>query len=490
MIYPMFFTASRGFFAFVLMAFLSACGGGGGGDTTDPALDDSTDSEDIVASSFKLTQIDTAGRKPYEVEMAFNSSGQAVAIWPGVEDGSASLGPPLDGSGECWASPYEPLAGWGAPIKLTATSFCNTGSTRVGASLDENNDAAAVWRALYGNIQAASVINGVSGGVSEFLYDRANFPAISAGRPGGIVAAIAWEGEIADNQSEHQVLNAAYTLGSGWSEMEALPDSANTDVDPVIAVLDDGRRIAVWIERLSSGPSIVKASLWSPGSVWSTPVVVSTATGESGSFKVTLSPGINGRALLVWDEHNPGTDNPKIYSVKASWFNGVVWDTPWVLDPDVLVDFVSIHLLNTRVGTDSLGNALVAWVDIQPLSDPLSPSVKTAKYRDGQWEPAEQIAQNQSFFELAVNAKGDAAIVWVTTEFSTEGRGSRLSSNSQWTDKVTIKSLSLSTSASYQPHVALSPDGEAIIVWSQFDTNLQDVNPIEHTLWSAIGRFE
>ncbi len=237
---------------------------------------------------------------------------------------------------------------------------------------------------------------------------------------------------------------------------------------PKVAMDAQGNAIVVWAQFNGMFSQIYKAEL--RNGVWTYPSDVndniSPDTAEVTDPEVAMDD--NGNAIIVWTQ----SDGFNSQLFKSEYRNGA-----WI-HPDNQQDNISPDNENAyspSVAMDNNGNAIITWSQ----SDSGSPQIFKSEYRNNLWtHPSNlgdnisinnQIASNPS---LAMSDNGEALIVWQqftgvnVALFKSEYR------NGIWTHPISIDDhFTLLGGNAFNPSVAMDNLGRSIISWTQFDGN-------------------
>jgi hypothetical protein len=257
---------------------------------------------------------------------------------------------------------------------------------------------------------------------------------------------------------------------------------------PQVAMDNNGNAIIVWFEAtgfgdnpLSPQRSGIFKSEYRNG-VWTSPVSVNPE-GQFPGYLPQVAMDNNGNAIIVWEQFD-GDTNWKIF--KSEYRNGV-WTNPANLSDNISPD--GQHAWNPQVAMDDNGNAIIAWSQ----SDGTNWQIFKSEYRSGAWTNPANLSDNISpdgqdvcphqLAGMAMDNKGNALIVWQQFDgfnwqiFKSEyGNGAwtnpaSLSDNISpyGQDASTIVQHHIAGETFWNPQVAMSNNGNAIIVWSQSD---------------------
>jgi hypothetical protein len=196
---------------------------------------------------------------------------------------------------------------------------------------------------------------------------------------------------------------------------------------------------------------------------WAAPTLLEDDDGDAARARIAIDS--NGNALAVWDQFDFG-GHTRIWTNRYSPASG--WGTGSVLSP-ATGDGSGAY---PQVALDSQGNGLVVWHETVPIVVNGAPGyttrLKWSRYTPGGGlsVPAELGTGDAAVGpELAMNAAGDAVVVWREGDASAV-RASRYAAG-LWSAPVGLRSDLLH--AAINPHVAINSSGNAVAVWAQSD---------------------
>ncbi|MCP4485973.1 MAG: hypothetical protein GY820_01390, partial [Gammaproteobacteria bacterium] len=309
---------------------------------------------------------------------------------------------------------------------------------------------------------------GVPGAVENSTYDILEYQIAYAGN--GTAMAL-WS----ENDTVAQRINlwaSLYTAGSGWGTEQLIEASDTADVESISVQLDSfGNAVAVWRQVDGATDSLWSNSYDVAGS-WGTALQIASANaGELGQAEVVLTD--SGAAMLGWLQASPGeTWKSQVWS-SLLYANAAEWTTAARVESTIGAEVSGLQFAD-----GGSGNVIAVWS--QTLDAGSSYDLVSNQFSGSQWV-GESIIRSAMYgdarspvitADLAVNQLGDALLVW--TELSTV--------NSVWVMEYDIANgwglASLvefdDVNPAYDPDVALSDNGEGIVVWTQ-SNGIQDV---------------
>jgi len=239
-----------------------------------------------------LIETDDTG-SAYSPQIAFDSSGNAIALWEQNDDTGQNI----------WANRYVPGKGWGTAARI------ETGDGAVEdpqIAFDSSGNAIAVWHQREGkrtNIWANRYVPGKGWGTAALIETNnrgdARFPQIAVDSSGNAIAV--W------HQREGKRTNIwanRYVPGKGWGTAARIEtDDAGDAGLPQIAFDSSGNAIAVW----EQGDDIY-ANRYVPGKGWGTAALIETDdAGDAGLPQIAFDS--SGNAIAVWVQSDGKRDN-------------------------------------------------------------------------------------------------------------------------------------------------------------------------------------
>lgn len=276
--------------------------------------------------------------------------------------------------------------------------------------------------------------------------------------------------------------------GSGWSGAVAIspvlqPDPTRGSQLNDMAVNANGLAVAAWDQftYASGGPYTIGAAVQSGGK-WSAPFTISGSVGFSTSPRVAV--GADGTMAVSWIYEDSALTQKSI-QVAVKTPTASTWTTSTLAQGPVggvsLTEFAP-------VAVDQNGNITAAWDiwngtihDVQAASMP----------QGGQWSAPVTISGTDDglYTSLAVNARGDAAIVYSLSPYSSYLSGThaqyvwRSGPTGNWSTPATI-SETIPSSVGYvqYPQVALDKNGLATVIYQGY--GVEAVRQLTGTTWT------
>ncbi|HPV29780.1 MAG: hypothetical protein GXY28_04400 [Bacteriovoracaceae bacterium] len=172
----------------------------------------------------------------------------------------------------------------------------------------------------------------------------------------------------------------------------------------------------------------------------------------------------SGNALIVWYQDDGSRDQ-----IFKSEYRDGEWIHPEGPDNNISSD-EDADAYYPQVAMDASGNAVIVWVQ----SDGIRQQIYKSEYRDGEWthlaNPGDHISlseQNANEPQVAMNHNGNAIIVWEQGPiFKSEYRDGEWIHPADLDDNISPDG---EDADAYYPQVAMDDNGNALIVWEQFN---------------------
>ena len=341
-------------------------------------------------------------------------------------------------------------------------------------AMDNNGNAIIVWwqhngsnfqifKSEYRNGSWSHPV-GLSNNISPNGQDAAN-PQVAMDNNGNAI--IVWH---QNSGTGNQIYKSEYRNGS-WSHPAYLSDNISPDGSdaryPRVAMDNNGNAIIVW-DQLDGSNSQIFKSEYRNGS-WSHPTDLSNNISPDGqnAYNPKVVMDGNGNSIIVWEQQ----DGINFQIFKSEYRNG-----SWI-HPAQLTDNISLNgqtANSPQVAMDNYGNAIIVWYQ----NDGANYQIFKSEYRNSGWiHPAnlsDNISPDGKFAynpQVAMDDNDNAIIVWMQESgtgdhiFKSEYR------NGAWIHPVGLSdNISLDGQTAYFPvQISMDNAGNAIIVWNQSD---------------------
>lgn len=280
-------------------------------------------------------------------------------------------------------------------------------------------------------------------------------------------AVIAW---VQSDGSVLQVFRSQYRNGS-WKDPSDLSENISPDGQQVsdvrTAINNRGEALIVWSQSDGAHSQLFRSE-YRNGS-WTDPTSPSDNFTPDGfnvlDFQVAMSD--NGDAVIVWRQIK-GTQ----YQIYRSEYRNGAWIDP--LDTSANINPEVVDANDPQVAMDKEGNAVIVWYQFENEIDAIR-QVYRSEYRNGAWidpsGPLDNISpdgQNAFDAKVSMGDNGEAVIVWTQFDGVTEQIFRSEYRNGVWNDPSSLSdNISPSGQNAGSPHVSVNAGGDAIIVWHQ-----------------------
>jgi len=243
------------------------------------------------------------------------------------------------------------------------------------------------------------------------------------------------------------------------------PDGQNA-ASPQVAMDDNGNAIIVWRQSDGSNNQIFKSEYRS--GAWTHPLgLTDNISPDGGALATQVAMDNNGNAIIVWHQADGAN-----YQIFKSEYRAGAWTHPTGLADNISPD--GQNATDPQVVMGDNGNAIIVWGQ----SDGLNGQVFKSEYRSGAWTHPSGLTdnispdgQNAGSSQVAMDNNGNAIIVWCQYDgengqiFKSEYRSGAWAHPSDLADHISPDGQN-----AMDPQVAMDNNGNAIIVWGQSDS--------------------
>jgi hypothetical protein len=257
------------------------------------------------------------------------------------------------------------------------------------------------------------------------------------------------------------------TRDAVWQSATLIENNDTAPAQPARAVMDEsGNAMVLWTTQVPSG----RTNLWSTrynaaSRTWGAPQRVEfNDTDGSYAGSLDIAADINGNIIAVWNQWIGASNTNDIWANHYSAATGT-WGTPFLLETG------SSAAISPSIGIDATGNATVIWLQTvnsrnHVWTNRYVPNVGWSGERPLESNPP---GTNSSSPSIALNRNGEAIAVWTRYESGTSRynlHGHRYTPNGGWTGaEITQPGTTYLSSAS----VAIDGSGNALVIWIQSD---------------------
>ncbi|MBI5739468.1 MAG: hypothetical protein HZA16_02005 [Nitrospirae bacterium] len=388
------------------------------------------------------------------VQVAMDAQGNATAVWQQSAGARTNV----------WANRYTAGTGW-AEAALIETD--NTGDASIPqVAMDAQGNATAVWRQADGartNIWANRYTAGTGWGTAVLVETdntgSAYSPQVAMDAQGN--ATVVWHQY---DGARYSIYSNRYTAGAGWEGAEPIEaDNSGDAVGPQAAMDARGNAIAVW-QQSDGTRNNIWTSRHTAETGWGEAVLIETDNaGDALGPQVAMDA--QGNAIAVWEQYDGTRFN--IYSL---YMPGTGWGAAVLIETDN-----TGSASDPQVAMDAQGNATAVWYQ----HDGERFNVWAGRYAAGTgWGEAVLIetdnAGDASGPQVATDAQGNATAVWYQYDGArTNVWANRYTAGTGWGEAVLIETDD--TGDAYTPKVAMDAQGNATVVWYQYDGSVYNV---------------
>jgi len=414
------------------------------------------------------------GQHAYAPQVAMDDNGNAVIVWR-QSDGS---------NYQIFKSEYR-SGTWTHPASLCDNISPDGQNARYPqVAMDANGNAVIVWSQYDGSnyqifkseyrsgtwTHPASLTDNISPD-----GQNADYPQVAMDDNGNAV--IVWR---QFDGSNYQIFKSEYRSGT-WTHPASLSDNISPDgqhaSNPQVAMDDNGNAVIVWTQFDGNNYQIFKSEYRS--GTWTHPASLSDNISPDGQH--ASSPQVamddNGNAIIVWSQY----DGNGIDQIFKSEYRSGTWTHPASLSDNISPD--GQHAYYPQVAMDDNGNAVIVWRQ----SDGSNTQIFKSEYRSGTWTHPISLSDNispdgqdASNPQVATDDNGNAVIVWTQYDgsnwqvFKSEYR------SGTWTHPASLADNISPDGSASDPQVAMDDNGNAVIVWRQSDGSYDQIFKSEY----------
>lgn len=305
-------------------------------------------------------------------------------------------------------------------------------------------------------------------------------PQVALDAQGDAVAV--WQTEVAGLAA---VAAAVRPAGGEWSAGKVISPAGEAAQSPAVAVGSSGQAIAVW-ERVSGGKYRPEAAAGSArtGS-WSAPVLL-LKEGPEKPLLARVAVNTGGAGIAGWDRL--GVTNGVVEAVDLQAGPGGLSAAA----PRVLSESAEPDMGAPGVGIADGGRTVIVWEEKEAGKVVIAASVRPAP--GGPWPSPTRISgnlveNNSNHPDLAMNARGDTAVVWERfTEVENVDTATLPAGAGAWSAPSRVSAVMEKPKGGfYEPgdqHIAIDGEGRAAVVWLR-----EVLNRIEASFQGAGGAW-
>ena len=337
-----------------------------------------------------LIETDTGGA--FNSQIAFDPSGNAMAVWQQLEGTRYNIR----------ANRYVSGTGWATAALIETDNLGDATNPQI--AFDQSGHALAVWYQSDGirnNIWANRYVSGTGWATAALIETdtgSAFSPQIAFDPSGNAIAVWSQFDGIRDN-----IWANRYVAVTGWAGPGLIEtDNTGNAQFPQIALDPSGNALAVWYQSDGTRYNIW-ANRYVSGTVWATAGLIETDNiGDATNPQIAFDP--SGNAMAVWYQSDGIRNN--------IWANRYVSGTGWAAAGLIETDNLGNAYL-PQIAFDPSGHALAVWFQ----SDGTLNNIWANRYVLGTgWATAGLIETdnlgNAQYPQIAFDASGNAIAVW------------------------------------------------------------------------------
>jgi hypothetical protein len=254
-----------------------------------------------------------------------------------------------------------------------------------------------------------------------------------------------------------------YVASTGWGTatlIEADPGDAGV---PQVAIDVNGNAMAVWQQRDVNGRNNIWANRYLAGTGWGTPTAIETNGPSAGDDQLSrIAMDTNGNVIAVWELSS--------FSSTTIWANRFVPGAGWGAAIQIGSGNPNGNHVTPQVAVDAVGNAFVVW----PQYNGSITNIWGNRFAAGTGWGTAGLVQSDSASsgrdpKIAADANGNAMLVWAQFDLTTSTDhiwASRYVAGTGWGTATLIQTSNASHQANL-PKVTFDAGGNAIAAWNQ-----------------------
>ena len=258
------------------------------------------------------------------------------------------------------------------------------------------------------------------------------------------------------------------TVDADWQTALKIGTAVGASRDVAISTDRNANALAIWSVQpsVSAGPSLINFNRFTAGSGWSTAAQVGNG-GNTTAFRPKVAFDANGNAFAVWHQFDFAVNH---FNILASHYTvNAGWDSPVALQSAGVQESVE-----PQIAVDANGNALAVWEQ----SDGVRSRIVSSRFTAGAgWSTSRSVdlgaggAGTGDALEpqIALDAQGNALVLWRQFEPSLNRCG-------VWSNRYTGASDTLGTPVQIgtsdnledpdrMPRLLIDTNGNGLAVW-------------------------
>ena len=274
------------------------------------------------------------------------------------------------------------------------------------------------------------------------------------------------------------ILSSRYTLGGAWGTAETISQNDVAPETPTVAMDADGNAVAVWSQFFLRNN--IYSNRYTSNGRWSAPGRLDDDDGDASGPRIAMSA--DGSAFAVWAQFDGARED--VWSSRYTRSEG--WRSPERIETNS-----ASRASGLQVAVDPNGNAVAVWAH----SDGARYDIWSNRYTpSGGWGgTATRIEPNDAGDalapQLAVDTEGNAVVVWTQFDGMTfDIWSNRYTPSSGWGTSKRIEHEDQGDASS--PHIGVDANGNAVAVWAHSDGMTVDIWSNRYTPGTGWGMAE
>lgn len=261
-------------------------------------------------------------------------------------------------------------------------------------------------------------------------------------------------------------------IAGEWLPGKVIDSGTLSAIAPSVAFDGSGHAVVAWAQ--SDGTRFnLWASRYDVANGWGTPTMIETNDDGGVSAPQVAFDGL-GTAVVVWEQSDGSRYSIWANHHSSDWGWGL-WGTPELLETNDAGGAAGVQL-----ATNHQGGLIAAWQQFDGTAN----SIFVNRYSAASgWIGAEAVEANDTAGveapQVALSPNGDAVVLWAQSGVFTDHWASVYTSGAGWGPATMIQESSGPNNDTGGYGVATLPQGKAIAVWSQANGSSKD-------LWSNI----
>lgn len=255
--------------------------------------------------------------------------------------------------------------------------------------------------------------------------------------------------------------NRYSAAGNSWGAATLIESGDGEGLDPKLAVDGSGNAVAVWYQNDGDQLSIYANRYSMARNSWSSAELIELQT-QGPAFFPEVAVDTEGNALVVWYQSD---------GVQTDiWANRYDVETGSWQDAELLDEGRAGNATSPKLATDAQGNAVCVWLQREgEVEDVWAAQYDAITQTWGAGTVIEGEANTAGPPNIAVDDSGNAIAVWHQSDGIRDNIwASRYNAlMDSWTPAELIEGLDVGGAAS--PRVGVDANGNAVVVWVQFD---------------------